>query len=96
MDAWTQFWDKHEAMLTEYIQAAMQEAHYELMENDRFFGSIPSCKGAWGEAATPEECRENLRNGLEAWLLVGIRLGHELPVLVGIDLNRKSEYAEAS
>ena len=85
-------------MLTEYIQAAMREAHYELMENGRFFGSIPDCEGAWGEGATLEGCREDLRGALESWIVVGLRLGHRLPVIAGIDFSKEvqSEYAEAN
>lgn len=83
-------------MLTEYIQAALKEAHYELMENGRFFGSIPSCRGVWGEGVTLEECREDLRGALESWIAVGLRFGHELPVITGLDINVKAEteYAE--
>ena len=29
-----------------------------------------------------------LRSTLEDWILVGLRLGHKLPVLAGIDLNK--------
>ncbi len=87
-------------MLTEYTDAAMREAHYELMEDSRFFGDIPSCDGCWADGATLEECRENLRNALDAWVIIGLRLGHELPVIAGIDLNQVAkpqtpEYAEA-
>jgi len=84
-------------MLTDYIQAAMREAHYELMENGRFFGSIPSCQGAWAEGATLEECRTELQSVLEDWILVGVRLGHAFPTIAGLDLNvtREPEYAEA-
>jgi predicted RNase H-like HicB family nuclease len=83
-------------MLTEYVQAALREAHYELMESGRFFGSIPSCHGAWGEGATLEECREELRGALESWIAVGLRFGHHLPAVGGIDINVKAEaeYAE--
>ena len=81
-------------MLTEYIQAAMRHAHYELMENNRFFGSISQCRGAWGEGATLEECREELRGALECWIMVGLRHSDQLPVIDGIDLNAKA-YAEA-
>ena len=75
-------------MLTEYIEAAMKRAHYELMENGRFFGSIAPCKGCWGEGATLEECREELRGALEEWLLLGLRLDHKLPKIDGLNLNR--------
>lgn len=84
-------------MLTEYIQAAMKEAHYELAENGRFFGSIPACKGVWGEGATLEETREELRGSLESWIAVGLRFGHTLPVIANLDINVRAEtaYAEA-
>ena len=84
-------------MLTEYIQAGLREAHYELMENGRFFGSIPSCQGAWGEGSTLEEARDDLRGAFESWIAVGLRFGHTLPTVAGIDINvaAKPEYAEA-
>lgn len=77
-------------MLTEHIQAALSHAHYELMENGRYFGSIAQCEGAWGEAATLEECREQLRGALESWIIGGLRHGDTLPVLAGIDLNARN------
>jgi len=81
-------------MLTTYIHQAMRHAHCELMENGRFFGAIPECRGAWGEGATLEDCREQLEGALESWIIVGLRHGDPLPVLDGIDLNQR-EYAEA-
>ena len=58
-------------MLIDYIHAAMRHAHYELMENQRFFAKIPQCQGAWGEGATLEECREELQGALQSiWQLV--------------------------
>lgn len=83
-------------MLTDYIREAMRLAHYELMENGRFFATIPGLKGLWAEDATLEACREELQSTLEDWLMLGIRLGHELPVVAGIDLNQKAAvHAEA-
>jgi predicted RNase H-like HicB family nuclease len=76
-------------MLTKYIEAAMRQAHYELMENGRCFGSVPKCKGAWAEGATVEECRLELQSVLEDWILLGLHLGHGLPVIDGINLNHK-------
>ena len=78
-------------MLTEYIQSAMRRAHYELMESGRFFGSIPECRGAWGEGGTLEECREELSGALESWIFIGLRHGDTLPVIDGIDLNVKED-----
>ena len=76
-------------MLTEYIQKAMRQAKYELMENGRFFARISGFEGLWAEGRTLEDCREELQITLEDWLLLGLQLGHTLPVIEGIDLNRK-------
>jgi len=85
-------------MLTEYIDHAMRKAHYELLESGRFFATIPKCKGLWAEGKTLEACREELRSTLEDWLLLGLQMGHHLPVIDGINLNstnRKPVHAQA-
>jgi predicted RNase H-like HicB family nuclease len=78
-------------MLTEYVEKAMRTAHYEIMENGRYWGEIPGLQGVWAEAQTLEECRDTLREVLEDWLLVGLRKGHSIPIIEGIDLNQKAE-----
>jgi len=78
-------------MLTEYVNKAMRLAHYELMENRRYWGEIPVLQGVWAEGETLEGCRDTLREVLEDWLLVGLRRGHTIPVIEGIDLNQKAE-----
>lgn len=82
-------------MLTAYIQQALRLAKYELTENGRFFGQIPVCPGTWAEGATLEGCREELQSVLEDWILVKARHGDNFPVIDGIDINPKSEYAQA-
>ena len=77
-------------MLTDYIQRAMKRAHYELMEDRRYFGTIPGCDGVWAQGKTLEACREALQGTLEDWLLLGLQLGHKLPVIAGINLNRSA------
>ena len=41
-----------------------------------------------GFAASLRECEDELRSTLEDWILVGLKFGHKLPVLAGIDLNK--------
>jgi predicted RNase H-like HicB family nuclease len=81
-------------MLTAYLQHALRHARYELMENGRFFGAIPECRGVWGEGATLEECRDELQGALESWVVVGLRHNDPFPVIDGIDINQR-EYAQA-
>ena len=77
-------------MLTAYINAAMRKAHYEILPNNQgYFGKIEGLQGVWANAETLESCREELRETLEEWILLGIKMGHTIPVIDGIDLNVK-------
>ena len=82
-------------MLLEYVRAALHHAHYELMEDGRFFATLPSCEGLWAEGATLEQAREELQSTLEDWILIKARNGDEFPVIDGVDINPQSAYAEA-
>jgi predicted RNase H-like HicB family nuclease len=75
-------------MLTAYIQAAMDRAKYEILEDgEGIYGEIPGLTGVWANEDTLEVCRKELQSTLEDWILVGLRLGHTLPPLDGIDLS---------
>jgi predicted RNase H-like HicB family nuclease len=75
-------------MISEYIRAAMHKATYEILEDDgSFFGRIPDCQGVWANEKSLESCRDELESALEDWLLVGVSLHHQLPVIDGIDIN---------
>ncbi|MBE9019725.1 hypothetical protein C7Y66_20595 [Chroococcidiopsis sp. CCALA 051] len=80
-------------MLTKYIEVAMHQATYELLEDGTFYGRIPDCQGVWANAETLEACRDELQEVLEGWILLGLQLGHQLPVLDDIDLSFKKEAA---
>jgi predicted RNase H-like HicB family nuclease len=74
-------------MLSEYIAAAMKRAQYKIIEDDStYFGEIPGFQGVWSNAATLEDCREELREVLEGWLVLKLRDGDDLPVVDGITL----------
>jgi predicted RNase H-like HicB family nuclease len=66
--------------ITAYIEAALELARYE----------IPKLKGVAAFGKTLRECEGELRSTLEDWILVGLKFGHKLPVLAGIDLNKVS------
>lgn len=69
-------------MLTQYLKAAMRKAKYEILEgNNVFYGEIPGFQGVWASAATLEECRDDLANALETWLLFRISRGMKVPVV---------------
>jgi predicted RNase H-like HicB family nuclease len=76
--------------LTAYIGAALELARYDKLEDGSFVGEIPRLTGVIAFAPTLQECERELRSVLEDWILVGLRLGHRLPPLAGINLNRRS------
>ncbi|MBC7263464.1 MAG: type II toxin-antitoxin system HicB family antitoxin [Chloroflexi bacterium] len=76
-------------ILSEYVDQAMAQALYDKLEDGTFAGRIPSCKGVVAFGATLRECEEELRSTLEDWILLGLKLGHPLPVIGSIDLNKE-------
>lgn len=81
-------------ILSEYIDAAMQDAVFVIfVEDGTYYGDIHGFQGAWANADTLEECRQELREVLEDWIILGIERGHEIPVLPSINLLDKVETA---
>ncbi len=76
-------------ILSDYVEAAMGLAAYDKLDDGTFSGRIAACKGVIAFGATLRECESELRSTLEDWILVGLKLGHTLPVIAGIDLNQE-------
>lgn len=68
-------------MITEYIYKQLQKAHYELLEDKTYYGEIPGLKGVWANANRLEDCRKELQEVLEGWLILKIRDGDPIPGL---------------
>ncbi|MEW6077701.1 MAG: type II toxin-antitoxin system HicB family antitoxin [Thermodesulfobacteriota bacterium] len=74
-------------MLLEYIQAALRHAQYEILSDDgSYYGEIPGCDGVYANAKTLEDCREELREVTEEWVLFRIHKNLHLPVIDGIEI----------
>ena len=74
-------------MLTLYLQAALDHAKYELIEDEEpFYGEIPELAGVWASGTTLEGCRRNLAAALEDWLLFSLIKRRPIPSLDGIKL----------
>ena len=74
-------------MLTEYIQAALRHAKYEILPDDgTYYGEIPDTLGVYANSETLEDCREELREVLEGCLLFRVHKNLPLPVIDGVEL----------
>jgi len=81
-------------MLTKYLEAAMRHARYEILADDgTYYGEIPECQGVYANAPTLEECRSELAEVLEDWLLFRIYKNLPLPKIDGIELTVDKEIA---
>ena len=78
-------------LLAEYIDIAMRDAVFKALCDGTYFAEIPRFEGAWANADTLEDCRQEMREVLEDWILLGIKLGHPIPVVGSIDLMAKEK-----
>ena len=75
-------------ILTDYVDQALALAVYDKLDDGTFSGRIPACKGVSASGTALLECQDELRSTLENWILSGLKTGHSLPVLGGINLNQ--------
>ena len=73
-------------MLSDYMDQAMQHAQYERIEDGTYFATIPGFEGLWASGKTEGECRKELREVLEGWILLGISRHDTLPEVDGLKL----------
>ena len=68
----------------------MSSATFDKLDDGTFAGRIPPppCQGVVAFAETLAECQRLLQSTLDDWIVLGLRMGHALPVLGG---NRLTE-----
>ena len=75
-------------MITEYIYKQLKKARYELLEDKTYYGEIPGLRGVWANAKKLEDCRRELQEVLEGWLMLKLRDGDSIP---GLKTNQISQ-----
>jgi predicted RNase H-like HicB family nuclease len=69
-------------MITDYIEAALTRATYEIIKDEEpYYGEIAGLQGVWATGKTLEECRRNLAETVEDWVLLSIAKGLPIPAL---------------
>jgi len=75
------------AMLSEYLGVVLRKARYEILAEDgSFYAEIPGFDGVYANAVTLEDCREELREVLEEWILFRVSRNLPLPTVEGREL----------
>ncbi len=71
-------------MITEYIQAALGKARYEIIKDEEpYYGEVSELGGVWANGRTLEECRKNLAEVIDGWIVVKLRKGLPIPPIGG-------------
>lgn len=84
-------------MLANYIDKAMEQAVYEIIEDEEtYWGEIPGLQGVWARHDSLEGCRWEMREALSDWIALRLRLGLPIPLVASIDLNRIAQPAQVS
>jgi len=79
-------------MIVQYIQKAMEKAHYEIIDDkEPYYGEISECPGVWATGETLEQCRRNLEEVLEGWIIVRLQRGLTLPPVEGVTIQPLKE-----
>ena len=69
-------------MITEYINAALSQAKYEIIDDEEpYYGEVPGLEGVWASGKTLEECRHNLAEVIDGWLVVRLKRGLSVPAI---------------
>jgi predicted RNase H-like HicB family nuclease len=67
-------------MLIQYIQAALEKARYEIIDDEEpYYGEVPELEGVWATGTTLEECRRNLEEVIDEWIIIRLRNGLPIP-----------------
>jgi len=74
-------------LIVKYINAALSHAHYEIIKDkEPYYGEISQLQGVWATGTNLEECRENLAEVIEGWIIIRIQKGISIPSIDGITI----------
>ena len=65
-------------MITQFVEQKMEQAKYKILEDGTYFAEIPGIKGVWASAKKLEDCRRELQETLEEWLVLKLHSGERI------------------
>jgi len=74
-------------MIADYIQAALDVAHYEIIDNpEPYYGEVTALPGVYATGETLEACRNSLSEVIEGWLIISLKKNLPIPPIEGISI----------
>jgi predicted RNase H-like HicB family nuclease len=73
-------------MISEYINEAINKAKFEMIDKNKlYYGEVTELRGVWATGKTLEECRNNLVEVIDGWLLIRRQKGLNVPSIKTIN-----------
>jgi len=67
-------------MIQDYIENYLNKAKYEMIDGGKkFYAEIKDLRGVWATGKTLEECRNNLAETIEGWLILRLKKNLDIP-----------------
>ncbi len=79
-------------MISEYLEEALKRASYEIIDDEEpYYGEVSDLQGVWASGKTLEECRQNLLDVVEGWVLLRLTRGMNIPPLGQVQIQLPKE-----
>jgi predicted RNase H-like HicB family nuclease len=70
-------------MLYEYIETALMQAIYDSLEDGSYVATVPQLQGVIAIGDSLEECRYDLIEVIEEWIVARLQRGYPIPPIDG-------------
>lgn len=78
-------------MFSEYIQAALDRSKYDTLEDGSYAAIVPGLQGVIAVGDTFEECRRDLIEVIEEWIVARLQRGCPIPPIAGHTIESSKE-----
>jgi predicted RNase H-like HicB family nuclease len=68
-------------MIRQYVDEALKRARYDKLDDGTFCAEVPRLRGVLATGETLEECRNQLAEVVEEWVLIRVARGLAIPSL---------------
>jgi predicted RNase H-like HicB family nuclease len=71
-------------MFSEYMAMALKKAQYKIIDDEYpYFAEVPELDGVWATGKTIEDCRNELIEVIEEWIVARLQRGLSIPTING-------------
>lgn len=81
-------------MISSFIKSKLKNASYKILGDGSYFGEIRGIRGVWANSKNLENCRKELQEVLEDWVVLRLKGGEKIPGL-NIRFDRRSQFSHA-